>query len=138
MKGLFFILSAFCLMPKGYAQHPWPKLGLLETTAAELDSLPQRVSVNVPPDAKLDPAKDLSALMPPAGNQKKQGACAAFSTAYAYLSYLENLHSPAPYQNGNGLDKSKVFSPAFIFNTLALAQIPKRIECQDGILFIFR
>jgi len=56
---------------KGFAQ-VLPKLGLLKPSPEKLNSLPRAAGVAVPPGAQIDSFKDLSDLMPPAGDQKNQ------------------------------------------------------------------
>ncbi len=135
MKKKIWLISLTFAFITTYSQEPLPKLGLLESTAERLDSLPERVSVSVPPDAKLDSAKDLSKFFPPAGDQMKQGSCAAFSSAYEYVSYLENLKNPSRFEINGVLEASKVFSPTFVYNTIVNSQVPKRKSCEKGIFF---
>ncbi|NBC50022.1 MAG: DUF4214 domain-containing protein [Gammaproteobacteria bacterium] len=60
-------------------------------------------------------AVDLSANFPLPGDQGRQGSCVGWATAYAIKSYFEKR------EIGWELDRREhVFSPAFIFNAIAL------------------
>lgn len=59
----------------------------------------------------IPPAYDLSAWMPPIGNQGRQGSCAAFAIAWAARSLLWTRVT-------NGPTPGEPFSPAFLFNSL--------------------
>lgn len=61
---------------------------------------------------------DLSAQMPPVGNQGRQNSCVAWATGYAIKSYLlknkgQSTEYDPPFAGGKG---NFVFSPAFIYN----------------------
>ncbi|PZR35002.1 MAG: hypothetical protein DI538_15835 [Azospira oryzae] len=77
--------------------------------------------------------EDSSVLLyyPPAGDQGKQLSCTAFSVAYAMVSYYEKRRAGYSYDTDVGGEPSptKVFSPAFVYNSLTEG------NCREGISF---
>ncbi|NQZ58472.1 MAG: DUF4384 domain-containing protein [Lentisphaeraceae bacterium] len=61
---------------------------------------------------------DLSANMPPVGNQGNQGSCVAWSVAYAMKSYQEKIEVEHELSRNGRPDKNNVFSPAYIYNQI--------------------
>ncbi|MCB1325985.1 MAG: hypothetical protein H7A21_15240 [Spirochaetales bacterium] len=76
-----------------------------EVARQSLMTLPERV--------------DLSANMPPVGDQGTQGSCVAWAVGYALKSYQERIEHrwayDSPVLGGQG---NRVFSPAYIYNQL--------------------
>lgn len=68
--------------------------------------------------ATLPDSVDLSAEMPPVGNQGAQGSCVGWATTYAVRSYLEHYTKKTAYQNGTAPNNDVLFSPAFVYNQL--------------------
>jgi hypothetical protein len=72
------------------------------------------------PSASGSQSVDLSANLPPTGDQGAQNSCGAWSSTYAIRSYLEQvrqnwgLTGKGPF----GIDTGHVFSPAFLYNSL--------------------
>ena len=61
---------------------------------------------------------DLSTKLPPPGNQGAQNSCVGWSIAYGMKSYQEKTARNWELINGNEIDKSHVFSPAYIYNQI--------------------
>ena len=107
--------------------------------------LPERDKVNqIPFDApdflsdksfgKPKKSTDLGIYFPPAGDQKDQGSCVAFSLSYSLISYLERILHSSDYNITDGQpDASKVFSPSFVFNGVKGKGATK--NCLEGIDF---
>ena len=68
--------------------------------------------------ATLPDSVDLSAEMPPIGNQGAQGSCVGWATTYAVRSYLEHYTKKTTYLNGTTPNNDVLFSPAFVYNQL--------------------
>lgn len=68
--------------------------------------------------ATLPKKVDLSANMPPPGNQGNQNSCVGWSTAYALKSYQEKIEEKRNYLPNGKMDPKTVFSPAFIYNQI--------------------
>lgn len=71
----------------------------------------------------LSSSADLSELMPPVGNQGRQGSCVAWSIAYALKSYQEYVERKDKIKwkyktSDSTVDYDHVFSPAFIYNQI--------------------
>lgn len=93
-------------------------------------SIRRRASVaaapaNPPPLANaptaVNPQKvDLSANLPPTGDQGAQNSCGAWATTYAIRSYFEQLKTNWGLTgNGpGGINTAHVFSPAFMYNAI--------------------
>ncbi|WPV65281.1 C1 family peptidase [Chitinophaga sp. LS1] len=80
-------------------------------------------------------AVDMEPVLPPAGDQGKQGSCVSWALGYNLFSYYERAHAGLQdYGISQGIpDPRKVYSPAFIYNYLKQQVIPT--DCQRGILF---
>ncbi|QCX40197.1 hypothetical protein FF125_17725 [Aureibaculum algae] len=65
---------------------------------------------------------DLSSLLPPIGNQGKQGSCVAWATGYYLKGFQENLED----KNNNIQNPNNLLSPAFIYNQI------KATDCASG------
>lgn len=83
----------------------------------------EQVAVVRPKPEGLAPAKpavDLSLLLPPPGMQgHTQGSCSAWAVAYGLMTYLKERQIRWTIVSaGSQLDKSRVYSPAFIYNAL--------------------
>jgi len=72
--------------------------------------------------SELPPSKDLSRLLPPPGQQGKQNSCVGWAVAYALKSYQEKIEMGHQYIQQGSLSRSKVFSPAFIYNQINQGQ----------------
>jgi hypothetical protein len=68
--------------------------------------------------------KDLSADLPPPGDQGKQGSCVAWSLGYGVRSYYDHKRNQTPFSG-----PQSVFSPAYIYNQLT--NTPG--SCEDGL-----
>lgn len=89
---------------------------------------------SAPPSLTLLPRIDLADSLPPAGDQGDQGSCVAWTLGYNVVSYYENFLDHGGYQVVNGKPKdNRVFSPAFIYNSIKHRQIP--VECNTGIAY---
>src|SRR5262249_32880492 len=68
---------------------------------------------------RLPSSADLSAQMPPPGNQGGQPSCVAWAVAYAVKSYQEQSElNCGVRQPDDTVNPAHVFSPAFIYNQL--------------------
>ena len=67
-------------------------------------------------DPAIPRAVDLSASFPQPGDQGRQGSCVGWATGYAMKSYFEKID-----QGWDLSRQSQVFSPAYVFNPIALA-----------------
>lgn len=78
----------------------------------------------------LKPAIDLTRLFPTPGMQGyTQGSCAAWSVSYGLMSYLKHRQTRWALLNADGsVNRSRVFSPAFMYN-----ELNKDPECKAGI-----
>jgi len=62
---------------------------------------------------------DLSAHMPPPGDQGRQNSCVGWATAYVLKSYQEQIEFNHPLAQPDGSPNwNKVFSPAYVYNQL--------------------
>lgn len=68
--------------------------------------------------ASLPASVDLSANMPPPGNQGNQNSCVGWATAYALKSYQEKVEEHRNLAPNGRLDPKMVFSPAFIYHQI--------------------
>lgn len=64
---------------------------------------------------------DLSADMPPPGDQGAQGSCTAWAVGYGLRSYMAKVAQRWNFSSGAGLQLDRVFSPAFIYNNTRTA-----------------
>ncbi|MBN2738462.1 MAG: hypothetical protein JXR70_15890 [Spirochaetales bacterium] len=105
------------------------RMGLKRTPKSLLQSMrtlkssPRSLSAQ-----ELPKSVDLSLKLPAPGNQGAQGSCVAWSTAYAYKSFHENLERQWGYS-----DEGHLFSPAYIYNQInggqdAGSAIPDALE----------
>lgn len=90
--------------------------GYIPSSKEIQDSIPLKRDFNSFED--LPSSIDLSASMPPVGNQGRQNSCVAWASGYAIKSYLLKNKGQAseydpPFAGGKG---NNVFSPAFIYN----------------------
>ena len=92
----------------------------------EIDAIPTAPSI---PPASLairtlaaNPASvDISASMPPVGDQGNENSCVAWASGYAIKSYQEAQEHKWSLSGGtgpNGINTSHVFSPAYIYNQI--------------------
>jgi hypothetical protein len=73
----------------------------------------------LPPVINSEPnSVDLSIDMPPVQNQGQENSCVAFALAYACKSYQEKTNYNYSYYSNSHFDYSKVFSPAFLYNSI--------------------
>lgn len=66
--------------------------------------------------AGLPSKMDLSADMPPPGDQGAQGSCTAWAVGYGLRSYMAKVSQRWEMSSPSGLQLERVFSPAFIYN----------------------
>jgi hypothetical protein len=134
MKRVFLSPLIFVFLQVAYSQSPLPKLGVRPTSKQALTRIPEYYRFMVPlPQQALPRDTDLSSNMPPAGDQGKQGACAAFSTVYDYLSYLEKVKFGYSYYSHGAINSQNVFSPRFIYNNALANATPPASNCEGGI-----
>ncbi|HEV3218252.1 MAG TPA: C1 family peptidase [Candidatus Acidoferrales bacterium] len=107
-----------------HAQNFPKRLGAALVEASQYKS----ITVNPTPLTRtLPPAVDLSASMPPVGDQGSQDSCVAWSTAYAARTYLERMELKGQW---NVAIPAAQFSPAFLYNQIA------RGNCSSGITVV--
>ncbi|TGL39045.1 C1 family peptidase [Leptospira perdikensis] len=90
--------------------------GYIPSSKEIQDSIPLKRDFNS--FEELPSSIDLSASMPPVGNQGRQNSCVAWASGYAIKSYLlknkgQVTEYDPPFAGGKG---NYVFSPAFIYN----------------------
>lgn len=85
------------------------------------------------PAMKLPQTYDLSASMPPVGNQGAQGSCAGWATAYAMKTIHERAERNWAIVQNNALVKTHVFSPAFVYN-----QVNQGVDQGSSFVDIFK
>jgi hypothetical protein len=114
---LIFILVSNTFSP-GWAQNrTWRATGLIPATEEQLRGIPM-ASVPFAGDS-LPPAVDLSANLPPPGNQGRQNSCVGWTVAYALKSYQEKIEEGVSFFDSSGkINPRRVFSPAFIYNQI--------------------
>ncbi|MBZ4419309.1 C1 family peptidase [Myxococcus sp. RHSTA-1-4] len=61
---------------------------------------------------------DLSASLPPPGDQGSQNSCVGWTVAYALKSFQEHVEERQPLVHGGVPDYRRIFSPAFIYNQI--------------------
>lgn len=80
-------------------------------------------------------AKKKIEFLPPAADQMDQGSCVPFSLAYYLISYYEKMRGGYSYNIVNNVaDRSRVFSPAFVY--YAVKDLKKSTDCESGISFL--
>ena len=95
-------------------------------------SVPTEMAIpeaNGTPSSVGDLAVDLSAGMPPVGNQGDQGSCVGWALAYYYKSYQERVEHNWAYSD------STIFSPSYIYNQFATSNISGMLVV-DGLQLI--
>lgn len=73
----------------------------------------------------LPESADLSAFLPPIGDQGQQGSCTAWATSYYMRSYYEGV------SRGQPLTAAQAFSPAYVYNVTR----PSQGVCEGGTSF---
>lgn len=134
MKQLITImLLASCMLACRQQEQEPPPGGLLLPEPDSLKEFPLAASFG--PQMELKPAVDMELVLPPAGDQGKQGSCVSWALGYNLISYYERSHAGLQdYGVANGVpDPRKVYSAAFIYNYLKQGVIP--YECSRGIYF---
>ena len=114
-KITFFL----CLLTAFSLQLSAQNMGFMPVDENEYARLPKAPMLDAS-DAQGDmSAYDLSAYMPPVGNQGTLNTSAAYSACYAIKSFQEMIEENASsYTTEGKIDGSRVFSPAFLHNNL--------------------
>ncbi len=126
MKKLIFYLLTTCSFAAKAQQFknnlPVPKEGQLTNIAI--------VRPRAGGISSLKPSIDLTSMFPTPGMQGyTQGSCAGWSVAYGLLSYLKQRQERWTLLNQDrSVNRSRVFSPAFIYNHLT-----NDPTCKEGI-----
>lgn len=108
-----------CLVGKLFGQQPDSLFtGLVFTPQEELDKIQEAPMVFG--GGELPNSVDLSADMPPAGNQGRQNSCVAWSVGYAVKSYYEHKEEKTQYVVNDQKNIAAVFSPSYIYNQIQL------------------
>ncbi len=110
--ALFLGLVATELI-SGQTEIPF-KTGLRLATPDQLRGVP--LAFTPYSGAELPAKVDLSANMPPPGQQGNLNSCVGWAMAYALKSYQERVEEGRSYFKGNRIDPTTVFSPSFIYN----------------------
>lgn len=100
------LLIALILPAPACAEAPW--------ASYPLDLVPSTWDgplYDVPALAALPPAVDLSAHLPPIGDQGAQGSCVAWAVGYYYKGYQERVE-----RGWSVTDPAHQFSPAYLYN----------------------
>jgi hypothetical protein len=94
--------------------------GLDFSSAAELAVVPE---ASIPfSGTTLPSAVDLSADLPPPGDQGRQNSCVGWAVAYALKSFLERREENWSLVNAGQPDLMHLFSPAYIYNQINRGQ----------------
>lgn len=99
--------------PRGDGEH---YLGYVPTPPGDY---PRLAVPSVPGVSKALGSVDLSAQLPPIGDQGHQGSCVAWATGYYYKSWSEKLE----HTTWNLSDPLYQFSPSFVFNQINILGI---------------
>lgn len=102
--------------PEAAARENEPGAGCLLADPEKLKLIPKAASP-FSGDA-LPTAVDLSADLPPPGDQGRQNSCVGWSVAYALKSYHEKIEEKQPLVQGGRVDPRRVFSPAYVYNQI--------------------
>ena len=113
MKRIVLFFAVFLTL-NGLGQDV--SLGLQFTPPEQLQGIP--LASTPFSGEELPERADLSSKMPPAGNQGKQNSCVGWAVAYACKSYQEKVEENVSFTVNGNLDKTAVFSPAFIYNQI--------------------
>lgn len=108
-----------CLLVSGCEGRPesGKGTGLVFATEDQLRSIP--LASTPYSGATLPASVDLSASLPPPGDQGEQGSCVGWAVAYALKTFEEFEEERHPLTNNVGQpNPSRVFSPAYIYNQL--------------------
>jgi Leucine-rich repeat (LRR) protein len=113
------VAALACLAGAAAAQDTTPWFVLPDGQRVKLGCLPDdpavlrahRAPPRIGPAEALPSSVDLSAHMPPVGNQGSQGSCAAWASVYAQKTYEEGLEQGWDLTSGH-----HQFSPAFTYN----------------------
>jgi hypothetical protein len=98
------------------ASNGWAQ-GYIPTPEDQLRSIPMAPTPFA--GAELPESVDLSANMPPPGEQGNQSSCTAWATAYALKSFHEKNEMKWGFTDANGRPNlSHLFSPSFIYNQI--------------------
>jgi hypothetical protein len=115
--GVWLAIAISALPGAGALAQNEPFMGLVPATAEELRGVPLAATPFA--GEELPASVDLSADLPPPGNQGKQGSCVGWTVAYALKSYQEKIEEKEGYVDRAGrLRAERVFSPAFIYNQI--------------------
>ncbi len=132
MKKVLPLLFLLLLYTFSSAQKFHPGLDL--STDDELSGIPIVASHAL--KGKKEECKesiDLSAYMPPVGDQKMQNSCVAWALGYACRSYYNNINDPLYINNGSSQNNPNVISPAFIYNLLNDGRWDKKIKIENAM-----
>ena len=77
---------------------------------------PSNTLLNLHVPDSLPTFADLSPMLPPIGDQGRQGSCVSWAVTYYLKSYQERLQSP------QGYDSTNIMSPAYTYNQLTLGE----------------
>ena len=117
-KLLVILILVLISLSLGRAQNrTFRATGLIPASEEQLRGIPL---ASVPFSGDTLPASaDLSANMPPPGNQGHQNSCVGWTVAYALKSYHERVEDRIPFYDASGrLKPQRIFSPAFIYNQI--------------------
>lgn len=118
VRRINLVMFSVCLLAGvSLGARAQPTLGLKFATDAQLAGVPL---ASIPFSGTTLPASvDLSAALPPPGDQGNQQSCVAWATAYGLKSYQEYKEDSIPLTDGGGNpNPSRVFSPAYIYNQI--------------------
>lgn len=99
--------------PQGDGEH---YLGYVPTPPGDY---PKLAVPTLPGTRKIMTSVDLSAQLPPIGDQGQQGSCVAWATSYYYKSWSEKQE----HTSWNLADPTHQFSPSFVFNQINILGI---------------
>src|SRR5436190_12106180 len=85
-------------------------------------SIPWEDTLVMPKGLKLPTAWDLSKWFPPAGDQYAQASCCGWALGYGLSTYQWNQKRERPSDPIYLKDPANVFSPAFVYNLVAMQE----------------
>jgi hypothetical protein len=134
MKNLFKLTFAMLFCFQFSIAQKKPSFGLALPTAKNLEEIPFMAGSSTKSLDAISIPVDYSKYLPPIQDQKDQSSCVALCLAYYLRSFQECVQTGCKFTTEeNSLDKTKVFSPAFLYNTYKGVQRP--LDCENGMAF---
>lgn len=131
---LSFVFIGLFLIQNSMAQINRVNGGLLIPSAQKANATIQPVIVPGASPTALPPKVDnLKDRVPFPGNQgTNQASCSAWATVYGLKSYQEAVEGNRVFKDKNNINKSHIYSPAYVFNQVHKSSQP----CSTGVLLL--